>query len=166
MDYALHPRWIAKGGLWRYTAREETFIGTDEKAFAQGAYASLYGSLHEHPGGGGKLAGFTRVGIANGDVQQIAGYLGLGLVYSGFGEPTTNAQFGLATATAFSGSESRALKADKHGTSVEMTFSANLTPWLRLQPNLQYVINPGFDPTLKNSLVVGLRMEITGALDL
>jgi porin len=46
-------------------------------------------------------------------------------------------------------------------TVVELTYRLQVLPWLHLQPNLQYVINPGTSPTLDNALVFALRVEIT-----
>ena len=50
---------------------------------------------------------------------------------------------------------------------IEATYRARLTPWLKIQPDLQYVINPGAGiPTaqspapLKNALVIGVRMTV------
>jgi porin len=50
---------------------------------------------------------------------------------------------------------------------IEATYRARLTPWLKVQPDLQYVINPGAGiPTpqnpapLKNALVVGVRLTV------
>jgi len=52
-------------------------------------------------------------------------------------------------------------------TIVEATYRARLTPWLKLQPDLQYVVNPGAGiPStqslvpLKNALVVGVRVSV------
>jgi porin len=52
-------------------------------------------------------------------------------------------------------------------TIVEATYRARLTPWLKLQPDLQYVVNPGAGiPSteslvpLKNALVVGVRATV------
>ena len=52
---------------------------------------------------------------------------------------------------------------------IELTYQAQVTPWLQLQPDLQYVINPGAgvqnpdDPTrnLSNALVAGVRAITT-----
>ncbi|HVE21662.1 MAG TPA: carbohydrate porin [Acidocella sp.] len=52
---------------------------------------------------------------------------------------------------------------------IELTYQAQVTPWLILQPDLQYVVNPGggvldpADPThnLRNELVVGTRAVVT-----
>lgn len=54
-------------------------------------------------------------------------------------------------------------------TYLEATYQYEVTPWLNLQPDVQYVINPGAgianpnDPTqkVKNELIVGLRSNIT-----
>jgi len=51
---------------------------------------------------------------------------------------------------------------------VELTYQYEVTPWLQLQPDLQYVFNPGgglanpSDPTqrIKNELVIGARTNI------
>ncbi len=52
-------------------------------------------------------------------------------------------------------------------TIVEATYRARLTPWLKLQPDLQYVVNPGARiPTaqsavpLRNALVLGVRVTV------
>ena len=46
-----------------------------------------------------------------------------------------------------------------HETAIELTYSAQLTDNFRIQPDIQYIINPGTDPSLKNALVVGVRFE-------
>lgn len=50
---------------------------------------------------------------------------------------------------------------------VELTYRARLTPWLKVQPDLQYVVNPGAGiPTaqnpapLKNAFVAGVRVTV------
>jgi porin len=44
---------------------------------------------------------------------------------------------------------------------LEIDYGARITPWLLLQPNLQYVINPGGAGTIPNSLVLGLHTDLT-----
>lgn len=43
----------------------------------------------------------------------------------------------------------------------EATYRAALTPWLSIQPNFQYMINPGADAQIKNATVLGVRFELT-----
>ncbi len=43
---------------------------------------------------------------------------------------------------------------------IELSYKARITPWLSLQPDLQYVINPLADRAASNSLVITLRTEL------
>ena len=36
-----------------------------------------------------------------------------------------------------------------------------LTSWLVVQPNIQYVINPGADAQIKDATVLGVRFELS-----
>ncbi len=48
-----------------------------------------------------------------------------------------------------------------HESVLELTYQVNLTPWVQVQPDLQYVIHPGGSPALGDALVLGLRTVIT-----
>ena len=43
----------------------------------------------------------------------------------------------------------------------EVTYQANLTPWLSVQPDLQYIVHVGGSPRYGNALVIGVRTGIT-----
>jgi porin len=43
---------------------------------------------------------------------------------------------------------------------VEATYEAQLTPWFELQPDIQFVIQPGGSTALANALVIGLSATI------
>jgi porin len=43
---------------------------------------------------------------------------------------------------------------------IEATYRAPLTSWLTLQPDIQYVIDPGGRPETANALILGLRTEV------
>ena len=43
----------------------------------------------------------------------------------------------------------------------EVTYQANLAPWLSVQPDLQYIVHPGGSPRYGNALVLGVRTVIT-----
>ncbi len=45
-------------------------------------------------------------------------------------------------------------------TNIELTYRAPVTSWLTLQPDLQYVVDPGTSSTLDDAFVAGLRFEI------
>jgi porin len=34
-------------------------------------------------------------------------------------------------------------------------------PWLTLQPDIQYIVNPSVDPELRDAFVIGVRFELS-----
>jgi porin len=44
---------------------------------------------------------------------------------------------------------------------LELDYGIQVTPWLNLRPNLQYVIHPGGSGTIANALVIGLFTRVT-----
>ncbi len=113
------------------------------------------------------LSVFARYGVADDDFNQFKSYAGLGAVYTGLFPGRDEDQIGFAMALAENGSPyKRALAmsssfADSREVNLELTYRAQITPWLALQPDIQYIINPGTDPALDDALVVGLRAEIS-----
>jgi hypothetical protein len=44
---------------------------------------------------------------------------------------------------------------------LELTYSLVVSPWLTVQPDIQYVINLGGRSSVKNTLVIGAQISIT-----
>ena len=63
----------------------------------------------------------------------------------------------------------QATPSDGTETLIELTYQAQLTPWLQLQPDAQFILNPSggiLDPensaqTLRDEVVVGVRTNVT-----
>ncbi len=146
-------------GAWGFTAPFETHLDPAAEASNRGAYLTLEKTLYredESPEQG--LAAFLRTGLADGRVNPIATFVGAGLVYTGPFEGRDQDQVGLAISSGFANSDFiQAGPNDSHETNLELTYSFAINENLSIQPDLQYVINPGFDPSLKNSFIVGLR---------
>ena len=127
-----------------------------------------------------RLSVFARAGLAPGDRNLIDLYLDGGFVYKGpFGRADDEA--GIAVGYARIGDAARAFDADvaritgqfypiRSGEAVlELTYRLQLAPWWQLQPDFQYVINPGggiVDPNrpgrrLGDAAVFGLRTSLT-----
>jgi porin len=49
---------------------------------------------------------------------------------------------------------------DDYETALELTWRATVTDWLILQPDVQYIVNPGSQRSSRNAVVVGLRFDI------
>ena len=43
---------------------------------------------------------------------------------------------------------------------LEFTYKAIFTPWLYIQPDAQFIINPGGTQDLKNAFVIGGRVSV------
>jgi porin len=43
---------------------------------------------------------------------------------------------------------------------VEITYRAQITPWLAIQPDVQRVVHPGTDPGIPDATVCGTRIEV------
>lgn len=111
---------------------------------------------------GATIHGFLRYGVADDEFNPFDRYAGAGVVATGMIPSRPDDRIGLAIASAGVGDPYiRAVGgADSHETSIELTYSTQVTEWLRVQPDIQFIVNPGADPGLASALVIGLRFEL------
>ena len=155
-------------GIWTYTTRlnEVAPPPAGAEAGRQRGHPGAYVLADYDATAAGGPALFARAGIADGDVQQFAAYAGAGVVYTGLVPRRDADQLGFGVAAAFNGSPyKRAIRADGGSPAdaeiaLEWTYRAVLTPWLSLQPDLQYIVDPGARSDRPNAVVLGLRTEI------
>lgn len=142
-------------GAWGYTSRFETH---DSLSTAGSSGYYLRGEAKIASPGNGALRGFFRLGAASGEVNPFDRFASAGLSY----EIENQGKFGLAAAHARFSRDFRIANPGTEAaeTSLELTYARDLAPWLQIQPNLQWVLNPSGDPTLDNALVFGLRLTI------
>ena len=94
-------------------------------------------------------------------------YFDAGLTYKGLIPTRDDDTIGLAFAYAQIGNTARDTLINEGSVGVgaemvlELTYQAQITPWLVLQPDLQYIMNPGGTQDLNNALVIGGRAAIT-----
>jgi porin len=153
---------FVKLGHWQGTARTDRLDGTGQ-AKPYGSYAQVGLNLLTEDGSEDQgLKGWVRAGTANADVLDIDRYLGGGLVYTGLIPGRDADQLGLAIGHAhFGGPYHLASGGDTPSEStIELTYQAELKPGLILQPDLQHIRHPGGNPTLKDAMVVGLRLRV------
>jgi porin len=88
------------------------------------------------------------------------------LVATGLIEARPNDQLGLGLAVVNAGDPFRFTIADAGGlparqeVNIELTYYADVTDWLSVQPDLQWIINPGADHTIEDAFVAGLRVQV------
>jgi porin len=154
-------------GLWRYTARADDLtdvdaLGNPLRRPDRGAYILAERTLMAEQGNNGQgLSGFIRFGVVNKDVYQADWSGSLGLHYHGLFDGRDDDAAGIAVTTSHASGKYRLLNAaESFETVVELTYRAQLQPWLALQPTLQYISNPNMKPDLKDAWVAGVRVEI------
>jgi porin len=150
-------------GHWRYTSPFDAWQGGRGRGndgwYVRGE-TPLSGTDIDTDGRG--LAAFFRFGIADGAYNPFNLFLASGLNYTGLIKGREEDQLGVAFATARTSNRYRlTTPADRAETVVELTYRAPITKWLTIQPNVQYVINPGVEPSLRDALAFGLRTELT-----
>jgi porin len=161
-------------GAWYYTAhfdRIGSFDANGEPTRRTGSYGMyLLGerTVYREPGAPGQgLALFGRVGFADPRVNHVGVYVGGGAVYTGLLPGRPEDQLGLGVATALAGRRferelaQSGVAVGRAEVALELTYRAQVAPWLRIQPDLQYVIQPGFDRRVPNALALATRFEIT-----
>ncbi len=110
---------------------------------------------------------FAQLGVGDARVNRFGLYAGGGIVFSGLFPGLENDELGLAVAIARNGSHfidlqrRNAVPATGTETTLELTYLFQIGKHLALQPDLQYVLRPGTDPTRKNAMAAALRFELS-----
>ncbi len=159
-------------GYWRYTAEFEDVLASTvagesvvrdgNDGFYMFAERKITGKSRDAAG----LSAWVRLGFADENLNPVSQYLGGGMVYTGAIPARPEDQVGIAVAAVTLGYLARrALElageaSDKRETNIELTYRTALAPWLTIQPDIQYIINPGARPALRDALLFGLRVEV------
>jgi len=163
---------IAVGG-WYYTARfpdlAETLPNGAPVRHRGSGGAYLIGDQTVWSAGRGRpaeLSAFVQLGLGDGRVNQVGGYVGGGLTVTAPFTGRAQDEVGLAVAGALNGShydraQAAAGTAAASETAVELTYLAQLGSWLAVQPDVQYVIHPGGTRARRNALVPGFRVALS-----
>lgn len=113
------------------------------------------------------LGWFGRIAFEPQDRNFIGFYFDSGLTYKGL-IPTRDDDtlgVGFAYAQLTSGAKDAAVNEGSVGVRSEMvleaTYQAQITKWLSVQPDLQFIIHPGGTQDLDNALVIGGRLSVT-----
>lgn len=149
-------------GTWHYTEKtEEISGGSDENN--GGFFAFIDHKILSADSDGRDLSAYLRYGIAKDSVNQLDSYLGAGIVYTGFMDSRPNDSIGFAIAKANNGDDYRNATpgSESSETNLELTYRIEISDRITLQPDIQYIINPGTDSSLDDALVIGLRFELS-----
>jgi len=147
-------------GSWGYsTAYPETpEQGPGDSWSSAGLYARM-----ESPLGSADSRGtyFLRGGYADSHLGSFSEFLGAGIEWR---DPFGNIDrdvVGLSVAWGEGRDGPPAAAAGPQREVVfELTYRAQLNEWLAIQPDVQYIVNPGLRPGVDNALTIGLRFEV------
>lgn len=113
------------------------------------------------------LAVFARFGVASPKINRFGLHTGAGLVFAGLFPGRNQDVAGLAVAAVRNGDDymrSLSLAGTRPARTewnIELTHQAQVTSWLSLHPDIQYVIHPDTNPAVRDPLGIDLRVNIS-----
>lgn len=151
---------IALGG-WYSSTDFEDFTEVSRTGNG-GGYLIAEKSLWSPDGEGAGLGGFIQIGFARPDRNQFGRYFGAGLNYVGLvsGRDEDVASFGVAHGRNSGRFVREVGEVDNSETAIELAYRAKVSGFITVQPDVQYVVNPGTDPSLDDALVLSVRVEM------
>ncbi len=155
-------RWLRDGrltsGLWYHSGDLDRFDGGSEDG-ALGFFLTAEQRVFATDDEDGGVYAFAQVALSDGDVSEIEGHFAGGLVLRGICDlrPDDSAGVYLSLADL---SDDPAAGFDDDEFVVDVYYRAQLTPWVSVQPELQYIVNPSGDTTIDDAVVGGLRIEV------
>lgn len=156
-------------GVWHYTTTFDRLVPAGSRTTQHGAtcyYAVADRTVAHDPHDSDRsLSLFAQLGVGDPDVARFGRYLGAGAVLAGPFASRRQDELGLAIAVARNGRPYRQQQTPHPTTaterSIELSYLAQTTDWLAVQPDLQYVVHPDTGPAVRNALVFTLRFELS-----
>lgn len=159
-------------GVWAYTERQDDIRLIDEagnplQRRAQGGYVLL-----EWPIGAPiapaedaprKASLFLRAGVSDGDTTPYRRGWQAGILVNSVLPGRSESQLSFGAHQAFLSEKFRLNEAEVGNplrdaeTGLELILADQVTPWLNLQADAQYVRNPGLAPGARDAIILGLR---------
>jgi porin len=163
-------------GYWDYTGKFDALDQTN----ADGTQRRVFGSSGGYIGGTTRLYSqtarrgldvFGNIGLASSQTNQVNRSFNLGFTYTGLLDARPFDKLGIAVGLAQAGNAYKQMQVasgngvETYETNFELTYRAPINGWLTIQPDIQYWINPGMDPTLKNDMLFLVHFEISHVFD-
>jgi porin len=171
VDYTPSRYTKMMAGIWGMTSK----LPTNNMTFADGSPRQIYGEGGIYFGGATRLYhgegrrgldGFFTIGASSPQSTNVNGSFNAGLVFTG---PLAERPFdkvGISIAVNANPASYRQAQiaagssVDRYETNFEVTYRAKITDWLTVQPDFQFIVHPGYDPTARNDVLIGLHFEI------
>jgi porin len=157
----------ASVGAWHYSRKQRDIADPDVRKPAYGAYLSVERRLWGSEDSLLATTAFLRAGLSDGDTTPFNGGWQAGLLLNHVLPGRPNSMLSLGAYQGRLNLKQRDnLRADglevaSSETGFELTASDQLTSWLRIQPDLQFIHNPSADRARNDAWVTALRLAAT-----
>ncbi len=162
------PRGLLQGayrvGLWN---DPQPKANSDESRSSRddiGVYLSCDQAVFKEnadPEDGQGLGLFARFGYAPSETNDVTNFFSFGLQYQGLIEPRDQDVLGVGFARGIFADSADFTYTENHESVLEVYYNASITPRLNLSPSLQYLTNPGGSDAGSDSVVFGVRAQMT-----
>jgi len=153
-------------GLWNDPQpKANTDLGDAGKNYRDdvGVYTSCDQMLYKenaHAEDSQGLGVFFRYGYADDKRNDITNFWSVGFQYQGLIEGRDDDVLALGFAKGVFSDKVSTTYTDDYESAFELYYSAAVSPWFHISPNIQYVTNPGGDKTIDDAVVLGLRVRV------
>lgn len=154
-------------GLWNDSQPKANSDGTKSYRDDVGFYLSfdqMFGKENSDPEDSQGLGAFLRYGCANSQKNDIANFWSFGFQYQGLIDGRDDDVLGAGFAQGIFSNSASATYTEDYESVIELYYSAQVTPWLAVSPNVQYVTNPSSPDnaeTAGDAVVLGLRAQMS-----
>jgi porin len=149
-------------GLWYDPQKKEEFstgkVWRDDAGFYLTSDQMIFKENNDPEDTQG-LGLFARYGWASSKVNDVTNFWSAGLQYQGLLRYRDEDVLGLGFAQGFFSDRASDFTEDYESV-WELYYSAQLTPWIAISPDIQYVTNPGGDGATSDALVLGIRLQV------
>ena len=158
-------------GAWAYTEKFDDLVevdgaGNPVKQRSRGMYVSSSYQFYHDKAAGHDLGAFFLGGFGDGDTGQVDWFYATGLVGNGWMPTRPDSEVGLGLTQSHNADKyMRSVAAagnstDRNEYSLNLYYRDKIYSGISVEPNLQYIINPGTDPAVRNATILGLRFDI------
>jgi porin len=106
------------------------------------------------------LGVFFRYGNADSKRNDVTDFWSIGFQYQGLFEGRDDDVLGVGFAHGTFSDKASTTYTDDFESAFEVYYSVQVTPWLAVSPDVQYVTNPGGDGLIDDAVVLGIRMQM------
>ena len=158
---------FAVGG-WVYSQKADNLVEVDSngnpvKDRQAGAYLLSSYQIYNDARAGHTLGLFLRGDIANDDALQVDWDYQVGVVGNGWVPTRPDSEIGAGLSQSHNGDtymDSVGGAADRNEYGLEVYYRDKLEKGITVQPDFQYIINPGMDQGTDNTTILGVRFDI------